>query len=660
MEAFASMIFFICAAGLSFSFLLISVYRKSLDKGRKIILFFLLLLVLLTSVVGCFRSYFFMNPDFIKDEMALSFLLSLYSLGHSSIPLLMNLYIWFVTGQWFKKRKKSFWFFWAIWLLPILVNDVLILSNPWTHVVLSIGEDHTINYGYGMLFSILNGTFYGVMALIYATIYHKALKRGECLTLFIMVILNTALNIMEKAFFHHLDVDTFFLSLLSAMLLIFGEDTNPEIDPVTKLDNRNSFDAVMKSSLASEAYFRLIILKISNFDNLSKLFSNATLDKLEQELSDELVRLPYPKCRFFHYKRGVFIINSYDSPKKDNRKLLEDASRLFSTDRIYENTEMCLKVETIYLHVPRCTSSLEDIHKILEYHIINPFDKVSLMEDEVLKTVLRSYHVSRAIQRGIHNHSFEVYYQPIYDLKENGIHTAEALVRLKDEELGNITPDEFIPIAEETGDIIQIGQIVFLKVCNDIEKYHLRSYGLKYVSVNLSRRQFLQTDLSERFASYMKEHQVTSKDIAIEITESTLADKNPKTMDEIKKLQALGFAFLMDDFGTGYSNLEAINGPVNFKIIKIDKSLLWGSEKSKVGEILLKNNMDMILKLGLVPLCEGVENERQIRLLQELGCRYLQGFFFSKPVPIDGFVSYLKKAGGEDVLSALKKDSIHN
>lgn len=647
MEAFASIIFFICAATLSFSLLLISVYRKSLDNGRKIILFFLLLLVFLTSVVGCFRSYFFINPDFIKDEMALSFLLSLYSLGHSSIPLLMNLYIWFVTGQWFKKRKKSFWFFWAFWLLPILVNDILILSNPWTHVVLSMGEDHTITYGFGMIVSIFNGTFYGVMALVYATIYHKALKRGECLTLFIMVILNTALNIMEKTIFHHLDVDTFFLSLLSAMLLIFGEDINPEIDPVTMLENHDAFDDVMKSSLASKVRLRIIILKISNFDNLRKLFSDTTLDRLEKDLSEDLVNLSYPKCRFFHYRRGVFIINSYDSSKKDNRKLLEDVSRLFSSDRIYENTEMPLKVEAIYLHVPRCTSSLEDIHKIIDYHIINPFDKVSLMEDDVIKTVLRSYHVAKAIQRGIREHSFEVYYQPIYDLKNHCIQTAEALLRLKDEELGNITPDEFIPVAEETGDIIQIGQLVFLQVCNDIEKYHLRSYGLKYVSVNLSRRQFLQTDLSERFASFMKEHQVTSNDIAIEITESTFADKNPKTMDEIRKLQALGFAFLMDDFGTGYSNLEAINGPVNFQIIKIDKSLLWGSEKSKVGEILLKNNMDMILKLGLVPLCEGVENEKQIKLLQDMGCRYLQGFFFSKPVPIDEFVGYLEKTKKE-------------
>lgn len=221
-------------------------------------------------------------------------------------------------------------------------------------------------------------------------------------------------------------------------------------------------------------------------------------------------------------------------------------------------------------------------------------------------------------------------------------------MRLQDKELGTISPDEFIPIAEETGDIIQIGQIVFAQVCDDIERYHLRSYGLKYVSVNLSRRQFLQTDLAERFASYMKEHRITSQDIAIEITESTLIDKNPKTMDEIKKLQALGFSFLMDDFGTGYSNIEAINGPVNFKIIKIDKSLLWGSEKSKVGEILLRNNMDMILKLGLVPLCEGVETKGQIELLQSLGCRYLQGFFFSRPVPIDDFVSYLKKARKQD------------
>lgn len=421
MDSFASLMFFICAAVLSFSFMLISIYRKSLDKGRKIILFFLLLLVFLTSLVGCFRSYSFMNPNFIRNGRALYFLLSLYSLGHSSIPILMNLYIWFVTGQWFKKKKKSFWILWSLWLLPILVNDGFILSNPWTHAVFSIGEDYTVSYGYGMLISILNGVFYGVMTLVYATVYHKALKRGECLTLFVMVILNTVLNVLEKVFYSHLDVDTFFFSLLSAMLLIFGEDTNPEIDPITKLENRNSFNTVMKSSMASEAHFRVIILKISNFENLSRLFSSADLDRMEADLAELLLKLPYPKCRFFHYQRGIFIINSYEAAKKENRDLLQDAIRIFSQDRVYEKTTMSLKVEAIYLHVPRCTSSLEDIHKIIDYHIINPFDSVSLMEDEVLKTILRSSYVAKAIERGIRERSFQVYYQPIYDLKDQCI-----------------------------------------------------------------------------------------------------------------------------------------------------------------------------------------------------------------------------------------------
>jgi EAL domain-containing protein (putative c-di-GMP-specific phosphodiesterase class I) len=217
---------------------------------------------------------------------------------------------------------------------------------------------------------------------------------------------------------------------------------------------------------------------------------------------------------------------------------------------------------------------------------------------------------------------------------------------MNDDKLGFVSPEEFIKVAEQTGLISQIGEIVFKKVCAFISENDPMQYGLDYIEVNLSTIQCMDPDLYDSFIRIMKKYHVPASAINFEITESAMIQNVTAMEDVTGKFRQDGFNFSLDDFGTGNSNFSyLIRYP--FKLIKIDKSFLWNSEKNHKNAIVLKNMLELIKDLGKDTVVEGVETAAQRDMLRADGVRYLQGYFYSKPVPPDDFLKYLKDFNSE-------------
>ena len=209
-------------------------------------------------------------------------------------------------------------------------------------------------------------------------------------------------------------------------------------------------------------------------------------------------------------------------------------------------------------------------------------------------------------------------------------------------ELGFISPEEFIPISEKTGDIIEIGEFVFEEVCKMFSEQNIKQYGVDFIEVNLSTVQCMQKNLAKRFKEILDKHNVSATSINLEITESAAANSPEMFLNTMSELKDLGFTFSMDDYGTGYSNLSHMYD-TDFDIIKLDKSILWNSYKSKKADIILQNTVKMIKEMEHNIVIEGVETEEQKEYVSSLGCDYCQGYYFSKPVDKNEFIEYCKK-----------------
>ncbi len=261
----------------------------------------------------------------------------------------------------------------------------------------------------------------------------------------------------------------------------------------------------------------------------------------------------------------------------------------------------------------------------------------------------RRLQIINIIANAIKNDGIEMYYQPIYNLKTKTFTNAEALVRLKDTTtLGFISPEEFIPIAEKNGYIMQLSNLIFRQVFSFMASNNLEEKGLTHIEVNLSGLQSVDSDLPRLMKTLLSEYKIAPESVNLEITESIAITSGymlKKNMDELRKF---GCSFAMDDFGTGYSNLSRMTKG-EFELIKIDKSLLWpcfkndDTENVKNAKILLENMISMLLKMGRKIVVEGIETQEQYEYLASQGITYAQGFYFSKPVPAADFLNFIRE-----------------
>jgi EAL domain-containing protein (putative c-di-GMP-specific phosphodiesterase class I) len=249
--------------------------------------------------------------------------------------------------------------------------------------------------------------------------------------------------------------------------------------------------------------------------------------------------------------------------------------------------------------------------------------------------------MAEILERGLKEHNFEMYYQPIYSIKEDRFVSAEALIRLKDRDYGYVSPGIFIPAAEQSGFIDEIGNFVIESVYKFVSTHNLKRLGLSYIEVNLSVEQCLKEHFADYIVGTQNEYNVRPERINFEITETAYNSAKDVLDRNIKKLKARGYQFSLDDYGTGYSNMQRVlNLPL--KLVKIDKSLVDDLDTEN-GASIVRNSIKMMQDIKLEVVIEGVETEEQLEILKSMGADYIQGFYFSRPLSELQFLEFLDR-----------------
>ncbi|HYY43056.1 MAG TPA: bifunctional diguanylate cyclase/phosphodiesterase, partial [Pyrinomonadaceae bacterium] len=241
------------------------------------------------------------------------------------------------------------------------------------------------------------------------------------------------------------------------------------------------------------------------------------------------------------------------------------------------------------------------------------------------------------MRHALERNEFFVHYQPIVALDDFKLRGFEALVRWQHPERGYISPGEFIPIAEETGLIIPLGEWVLREACAQMERWQkiFPADPPLVISVNLSSKQFIQQDLIKQVAGIIEETNIDPKGLKLEITESMVMDNVEQATEMLRQLRALGLKLSIDDFGTGYSSLSYLHRfPVD--TLKIDRSFVTRMTDNNENLEIVRTIVTLAQTLGMDVVAEGVETNEQLSMLHTLGCENGQGYFFSKPVDAKG------------------------
>jgi EAL domain-containing protein (putative c-di-GMP-specific phosphodiesterase class I) len=247
----------------------------------------------------------------------------------------------------------------------------------------------------------------------------------------------------------------------------------------------------------------------------------------------------------------------------------------------------------------------------------------------------RRRHLENDLRLAINKAQFVLYYQPIVDLRAHSLAGAEALIRWNHPERGLVPPDAFIPLAEESGLINDIGLWTLEVVCAQLARW--QAAGLdRSISLNVSARQIPLGLPVATLLDAVKRHDIHPARLALEITEGVLLTDTSKALEWLSAIRSEGFRIYLDDFGTGYSSLSYLKRfPVD--TLKIDKSFVHDMTQENSDRTLVEAIVAMAGSLGLSVIAEGVEKAEQVSILRHLHCRYVQGYFFSRPVPIEDF-----------------------
>lgn len=254
------------------------------------------------------------------------------------------------------------------------------------------------------------------------------------------------------------------------------------------------------------------------------------------------------------------------------------------------------------------------------------------------------FSVESDLRQALERQEFRLHYQPIFCLKTNQVQGFEALVRWQHPKRGLIYPGDFISLAEETGLIVPLGYWVLKEACRQTAQWQQQYPDREhfFMSVNLSGRQFTESDLADQVSKILQETQIDPKVLKLELTESVVMDDVEASISALLQLKALGLQMSIDDFGTGYSSLSYLHRfPID--TLKVDRSFVMRMEDASENAEIVKTIISLGHNLGMTAIAEGIEMDSQAQSLRDLNCEYGQGYFFSKPIPPEAAENWLKQ-----------------
>ena len=425
------------------------------------------------------------------------------------------------------------------------------------------------------------------------------------------------------------------------------------IDALTKIPNRMQFQHLLQRAIArakrKEKLIGLFYIDVDQFkeinDTFGHLAGDATLETVAERLKDAL-----PDDSVIGRLAGdefAVIIDKIDTGpdrKPDLDKVARQVLDRLAEPFFVQGHEVFMTASMGVAFYPTDAPNVIDLIRNADaalYHAkktggnVHHYYKPEMNEAAVERLMTKS-----KLKRAFERDELLVHYQPKYSLETGEMIGAEALVRWELPERGIILPSDFIPLAEETNLIIEIGEWVLDRVCEDFRYWQRSVSSPGRVSVNLSLKQLRQPNFCDRFSAILRSYEVSPTSLELEITETTLMENPERTIKILDQLYGLGLHLAIDDFGTGYSSLSALQQfPIS--TLKIDKSFVRDVATNADDATIVGTIIHMGQSLNMDVVAEGVESEDQLAFLQSHDCTYVQGLLFGDPMSSDNYLELL-------------------
>lgn len=525
----------------------------------------------------------------------------------------------------------------------VLVFSALLVTNPWMHSLFYF-ENGVYHRGWGIVFGYWYTILSIALTLCMVATAGKHVVQGTQLVVGTYGVVACVAILIQLIRGDILLSGTANATLLLCMYLTI-QNPNELLDRRTGVANEKALNVCFQNSHSIGREMVLYNIDLRQYNQINASYGYETGSRLLFEVGQFFLEI-CGAFHVFHLGGDSFVVAVYG--EQDPEHIRSQIFSRFENPWEIDELEIMLRVRVVRIDYPL------HVKNMLEYLELNSFMKTIIRETglqpflkadkEIILRYQRKHAVEQSLLMALENESLEVYYQPVVDMQTERVISMEALVRLRDEKLGFIPPDELVSIAEKNGSVVMLDEQVFEKVCRFLREQILenRSLGIRDVHVNVSVIFFMQTGMAKKILDIMERYGIPAEYITLEVTERAAASVPEMMKKHMETLAAEGISFALDDYGTGNSNCSyLINYP--FDKVKFDKTMVWSYFTSKTGKIILDNEVNTIHELHIPIVAEGVETKEQMERLKRLKVEYIQGYYYAKPMPQKEFLEFVRE-----------------
>jgi diguanylate cyclase (GGDEF)-like protein/PAS domain S-box-containing protein len=446
------------------------------------------------------------------------------------------------------------------------------------------------------------------------------------------------------------------------------KDVTPEIEAKKALEHATYYDALtdlpnrtllleklkktVDQKLRTRVFGALLVLDVDHFNNINRSYGQSTGDKILRQIAQQLSQLTGERGMVARLGADTYTILL---PELTETEAKSKEAILTFAKQIRKHFEKVLVVGDVNYHINFSIGVvLFDSNDRTPLELLKNAESamfiakggargsVRFYTKERDKSILYDLAIANDIYRAIRNNELEVHYQPQQDIHSGILVGAEALVRWNHPRKGAISPAHFIPIAEESGAIIEVEEWIFEQTFKDMRTMAetLTEFPLNYIAINVSSVHFLQPNFVDKFMKLIHQYRIDPLWVNLELTESGVMRNIDEAIERIQELKRLGFSFSIDDFGTGYSSLTYLkNLPVD--VIKIDRAFVKDADRNEGDRLIVEAVIDISRKFGFKVLAEGIDRQETLDYFKTTSCKTFQGYLYYKPISMREFIQLI-------------------
>lgn len=558
-------------------------------------------------------------------------------------PLMGVVYCLYAAAVIYQNKERLIRFI-KISLIPTLFYILLVLTNPLTKKLFDLNRQSGYSQGSWIASTYILFYAYCLWALVIAFLERNKVEKNVFNILSAFPIIASIVILAQQIF------PTIILTgsaATSALLIIYLYLQNKQIsmDYLTNVPNQLELSNMLEFLLTEypKQHFTLLVISLRDFTQINSAFTHQVGDAFLKAMAHYLSSL-VGQQHVYRFKGDEFAI-LVCQPKEVVDAILKQIQERMQKRWIVKEHEAILAYVIGAVDYPESTTVIENLISSVEYAVTvakkNYNGYVCYCDQPMFEMIQRKREIVKILKDKIANQDFEMYYQPIFSVVTQKFEYAESLVRVTKSPLGPIYPSEFIPIAEETGLIIDMTYMILDKVCHFAHRLLVEGVEIRCIHVNFSAVQFRQPDLAQKVCEIISKNNIPFSVIKIEFTESTLAESMDMIHDFANDMEKMGILMGLDDFGVGYSNISTVI-QIPFSTIKLDKSLIWAATEQEKSAITVKNLIRTFKDLDLTVLAEGVEDDIQNEFVIRNGVDQIQGYYYAKPMPGADFIQFMK------------------